>query len=397
VDRSWDTLRHRFDTASRWMAVATAFSLVVSTALCTVTMVLFLGFWIASGHYREKLIQISAKPIARWSWVLLIMLVLGVLYSSATFPQALHTLRSYQELLYMPLLLTAFNDPKWQRRGYYAFLIAMLLTLALSYAKLLGWLPLGPFGEEFTVFKGRIAHSLLMAYTIYLLAQHFTQDPPRRWLWGLLIALSLGNLLFMIGGRSGHLVFFALIMLFMYQHWRWRGLLFSTLLVATVALLVYHTSDPFQKRMRQMMSDITEDQPGAITAGRLRLEFYANTLRLIARHPWLGGGTGSFAPEYAKLAEERALYPTQNPHNEFLLITTQLGVVGLALLLLLGYRQWRLSYALRPEFIAAAQGLIVTIGVGSLFNSLLLDFTEGHFYACLTGIYYGSFNSKWST
>jgi O-antigen ligase len=209
--------------------------------------------------------------------------------------------------------------------------------------------------------------------------------------------LSLGNLLFMIGGRSGHLVFFALIMLFMYQHWRWRGLLFSTLLVATVTLLVYHTSDPFQKRMRQMMSDITEDQPDAITAGRLRLEFYANTLRLIARHPWLGGGTGSFVPEYAKLAQERALYPTQNPHNEFLLITTQLGLVGLALLLLLGYRQWRLSYALRPEFIAAAQGLIVTIGVGSLFNSLLLDFTEGHFYACLTGIYYGSFNSKWST
>jgi hypothetical protein len=52
---AWATLRHRFDTAGRWMAVATAFSLVVSTALCTVTMVLFLGFWIASGHYREKL------------------------------------------------------------------------------------------------------------------------------------------------------------------------------------------------------------------------------------------------------------------------------------------------------------------------------------------------------
>jgi hypothetical protein len=61
---SWDTLRHRFGTASRWMAVATAFSLVVSTALCTVTMVLFLAFWIASSHYREKLSQIQARPLA---------------------------------------------------------------------------------------------------------------------------------------------------------------------------------------------------------------------------------------------------------------------------------------------------------------------------------------------
>jgi O-antigen ligase len=377
------------------MAVATAFSLVVSTALCTVTMVLFLAFWIASGHYREKLSQIQARPLALCSLALLMMLVIGVLYSSATLPQALHTLHSYRELLYIPLLLTAFNDQQWQRRGYYAFLIAMLLILILSYAKFLGWLPLGPPGQEYTVFKGRIAHSLLMAYTIYLGAQHFIQEPRRRWLWGLLIGLGLVNLLFMIGGRTGYLVFFALIILFMYQYWRWRGLVISGLLVVGVATLAYHTSDPFHQRIGQMISDITEDQPpGTVTPGRLRLEFYANTLSLIARHPWLGGGTGSFTPEYARLVQEKNLYPSNNPHNEFLLITTQIGLVGLALLLLLGYRQWRLSYALRPEFIAAAQGLVVTLAVGSLFNSLLLDFTEGHFYACLTGIYYGSFNSK---
>jgi hypothetical protein len=68
---AWATLRHRFDTAGRWMAVATAFSFVVSTALCTVTMVLFLGFWIASGHYREKLSQIQARPLAFCSLALL--------------------------------------------------------------------------------------------------------------------------------------------------------------------------------------------------------------------------------------------------------------------------------------------------------------------------------------
>ena len=392
---SWDTLRHRFDTASRWMAVATAFSLVVSTALCTVTMILFLGFWIASGHYREKLSQSQARPLALCSLALLAMLVIGVLYSAATLPQALDTLGSYRELLYLPLLLTAFGDQKWQRRGYYAFLAAMLLVLTLSYAKLVGWLPLGPPGQEYTVFKGRITYSLLMAYAVYLWAQHFMHDTRRRWLWGLSIALGLINLLFMIGGRTGYLVFFALIILFMYQYWHWRGLLLSGLLVVGVTTLAYHTSDPFQQRMGQMISDITEDQPpGTITPGRLRLEFYANTLSLIARHPWLGGGTGSFVPEYAELVQEKHLYPTNNPHNEFLLITTQIGLVGLALLLLLGYRQWRLSYALRPEFIAAAQGLVVTLAVGSLFNSLLLDFTEGHFYACLTGIYYGSFNRK---
>jgi len=390
----WNSLRRRCDEASRWMAVATAFSLVVSTALCTITMVLFLVFWTASGGYRAKLARIRAQPIALWSSALLLMLMLGVVYSSASLDQSFDTLRSYRELLYIPLLLTAFNEEQWQRRGYYAFLVAMALTLILSYCKPFGWLPLGPPKQEYTVFKGRIAHGLLMAYATYLWAEHFMQQGRWRWLWGILAVLGLVNLLLMIGGRTGYFVFFALIVLFMYRHWRWQGLLASGLVVVGLALVASYTSDIFQARMEEMVNDLKRPEAKVITSGGVRLEFYNNTLGIIMRHPVLGGGTGSFIPEYAELAREKALYPTDNPHNEFLLITTQVGLLGLVLLLMLGYRQWRISYGLRPEYIAAAQGLVVTMAVGSLFNSLLLDFTEGHFYALLTGICYGSFKSK---
>ncbi len=394
MDWSWNILRRRFDQAGRWMAVATAFSLVVSTALCTLTMTLFLVCWIASGGYQTKLTQIRAQPIALWSLALLVMLVLGVVYSSATLAQALNTLRSYRELLYIPLLLTAFSEQQWQRRGYYAFLTAMGLTLILSYCKLFGWPPLGPPEQEYTVFKGRIAHGLLMAYAIYLWAEHFMQQGRWRWLWGILVVLGLVNLLLMIGGRTGYFVFFFLIVLFMYRHWRWRGLFASGLVVVGLVLVASYTSDPFRARMGEMVSDLKDPEAPKVTPGRLRLEFYTNTLALIMRHPAIGGGTGSFIPEYAALAKERGLYPTHNPHSEFLLITTQVGLVGLVLLLILGYCQWRMSYGLSPEFTGAAQGLVVTMAVGSLFNSLLLDFTEGHFYAFLTGICYGSFKGK---
>lgn len=387
----WNSLRRRCDEASRWMAVATAFSLVVSTALCTITMVLFLVFWIASGGYRAKLARIRAQPIALWSSALLLMLMLGVVYSSASLDQALDTLRSYRELLYIPLLLTVFNEEQWQRRGYYAFLVAMALTLILSYCKLFGWPSLGPPKQEYTVFKGRIAHGLLMAYATYLWTEHFMPRGRWRWLWGTLAALGVVNLLLMIGGRTGHVVFFALIVLFMYRHWRWQGLLASGLVVVGLALVASYTSDIFRARMGAMVNDLNRPEAKVITSGGVRLEFYRNTLGLIMRHPVLGGGTGSFIPEYAELAKEKALYPTNNPHNEFLLITTQVGLLGLVLLLMLGYRQWRMSYGLRPEYVAAAQGLVVTMAVGSLFNSLLLDSTEGHFYALLTGICFGSF------
>src|SRR5919106_2228740 len=176
---SWDSLHPRLDRAAKWMAVATSFSLVVSTALCSVTMILFLGFWIAAGCYREKLRLIRANPIALWSVALFMMFFVGILYSSASVAESLETLRKYRELLYIPLLLTAFNEPQWQRRGYYAFFIAVASMLLLSYAKLLGLLPLGPPEQEYTVFKNRIAHSILMAYLIYLSAQHFMHNS--RW------------------------------------------------------------------------------------------------------------------------------------------------------------------------------------------------------------------------
>jgi hypothetical protein len=38
--------------------------------------------------------------------------------------------------------------------------------------------------------------------------------------------------------------------------------------------------------------------------------------------------------------------------------------------------------------------LVLTIAVGSLFNSLLLDHTEGLLYAWLTGLLYGGLQSR---
>jgi len=41
-----------------------------------------------------------------------------------------------------------------------------------------------------------------------------------------------------------------------------------------------------------------------------------------------------------------------------------------------------------------AQGLVVAIAVGCLFNSLLLDSTEGHLFALFVGIYYANLKQR---
>jgi uncharacterized membrane protein YccC len=68
----------------------------------------------------------------------------------------------------------------------------------------------------------------------------------------------------------------------------------------------------------------------------------------------------------------------------------QLVRVGLALLLHVFYQQWRLAPRLpAPMETNLARGMVIAIAMGCLFNSLLLDHTEGLLFAWLTGLLFG--------
>ena len=78
---------------------------------------------------------------------------------------------------------------------------------------------------------------------------------------------------------------------------------------------------------------------------------------------------------------------TVNPHNEYLLLTVQTGVIGLACLLFLFFRQWRSAVLLEtPQDRHLARGLVLTFVIGCLFNSLLIDHTEGLLFAWMSGL-----------
>ncbi|MHB1544252.1 MAG: O-antigen ligase family protein [Gammaproteobacteria bacterium] len=77
--------------------------------------------------------------------------------------------------------------------------------------------------------------------------------------------------------------------------------------------------------------------PSANSIGN-RIALWDVALRLFARHPWLGGGTGSFA-SYADQAERQRLVPPvvwnyQHAHNDFLNQLATEGLLGFAALLL---------------------------------------------------------------
>jgi O-antigen ligase len=121
----------------------------------------------------------------------------------------------------------------------------------------------------------------------------------------------------------------------------------------------------------------------------MRLEAASNSLKIVRQYPLLGAGTGGFAAAYAKQVERTSMIPLGQPENQYLLTTVQLGAVGLAALIALFASQWHLAARLATRTDTdLARGLVLTMAVGCLFNSFLLDHTEALFYAWLSGLLY---------
>ena len=104
-----------------------------------------------------------------------------------------------------------------------------------------------------------------------------------------------------------------------------------------------------------------------------------------------GVGTGGFPHAYAQRIQGTAMQPTYNPHNQYLLVTAQLGIVGLGLLLFLLLQQWRCASRLPSELDRTlARGLELTYIVTGLFSSPLIDHAESLLFAWLSGLLFAA-------
>lgn len=381
---------------TRWIAVALGFSIPISVALDNVLAALLLLAWIASGDWRRKFDLIRRNPVAVIAGVLFLAYLAGAAYSIGSAKDILHALDKASVLLLIPLLASISLGENARKYALRAFEIALGLTLILSFLVWLGVVPQGGFIKgtpaDAVVFKLRITHSILMAFGAYLFAMEARTASDRRVqaAFAILAAAAAFNVLFMVEGRTGQLVFLALLFCFLIQTLRLRGLLVAAMasgLIAAAAWFVPQST--LHQRTALAFKEITEWRPGEPSATSVgqRLEFYRNSLGIVREHPIFGVGTGGFPEAYARTVRGTGLAVTQNPHNEYVMITVQLGVIGLGLLLGLWVMQWRLAAVLPGAADGQiARALVLTLATASLVSSTLIDHTEGLFYAWLSGV-----------
>ena len=336
------------------LLVLLAFFIPLSTSAVSVLAVLIVLFWLLEGDYKRKLSEIVSNKVCVAVLLYLALYVIGLLWSS-DISAGVGVLKRHWKIFLMPVFLTALPIEN-RRKVIYSFLAGLLVMVAGTYLALFDLFHYGGVTPEHpTRNLYHVVYNPMLAFGCYLVIHEFLWgERSARWrgfLGGLALVMILN--MFITEGRAGQVAFFVLMTVIFLQLFKKRILWGISLAVILLPLLFtagYNLSPNFQNRMDKAWLEISTFNSNPQTSIGYRIQFWKTSWEIFKRNPLIGVGTSDFKRDYALMNFE--MYPrlplwfpsTDNPHNQYVLVACQLGLLGLAALLGIFFMQLRHAY-----------------------------------------------------
>jgi O-antigen ligase len=355
------------DKTYQYLLISLAFLIPLTVSGANTIIVIICFLWVFSGDYKAKYNQIMSSKLMIASIVFYCLHVIGMLWTE-DIQWGLHILhKMWYFLLFFPIL---FNIVQRKYINYYlsAFLLAIALTEIASY---LVWFELvEPFKnasvQNPTPFMSHISYNPILAFSIYLvLHKVFFNKKLTNLVFSFysFFAISMIINMFITGGRAGQVAFFVMLSILIFQIFdkqRIKSLLVILIMIPSIFITAYQFSDLFKTRVDSSIVEALSYPNIDISGGSknynsvgLRINFAKNSLEVIKQNPIIGIGTGDFPSEYKKINQINSpnFENADHPHNMYILITTQLGLIGLVSMLSIFYYQIKLSFYSSNRFI----------------------------------------------
>lgn len=378
-------LTTRIESVGLYSLIASCFFIPFSSSLMGATTILALICWVVSGKVKELPQLLLTNKLTLLASALFLLLVAGVFYSPAETGDALSALKKYRELILFVMAVSYLhNEENKAILAEKTFAAGSILLLSISYSMYFGLVPTEKFGYS-TVYH--ITHSFFMAILAFWALQKTIASAKFRLFWCFIFITTCINLFYIAPGRTGMLVFIILTILTIFQHLSLKKALIGMLLCGGAIGAILISSENFSTRLQQAVVEIENYQPGSSrTSLGMRFDWWHNSIALIKERPLLGHGTGSFEDEQKRLIKGTKTMKSDNPHNEYLLLGVQVGLVGVALYLSLLGGLFGASYKKKKPYNFLLQGVVLAMFCGCLMNSFLFDSHQGHFFAILSAI-----------
>lgn len=381
-----------------FIAAFTAFALPISTAATSIGNALVLIASLAILLARTQPDSGARLRLATTVFILALIgwVALSLLWTDAAQHDALKDLVKYGKLLVIPGMIVLLPRRRDALLALGCYAVAQAFVVLSSWLLYFGidlpWVPNADRMTAAVVYTDYISQSIMTA-TFAALCWVLRDSAPGRFGPAVAVAIALAALLdtlFLLPGRSGWVVAAALAT--MIAWWQLPRRLKACAVLAPLLLAgLLLASDMGRERLGKVIDETDRyvEQGAEQTSSGERLNFWRRSLTSIGRHPLIGTGVGSWQLRYHELEggePPEGTRNTRNPHNEYLLLGVQTGLVGVLLFVALLAAVWRDGRRFDKATAHAVMLLTASLAVGSLFNSALFDGAKGRFFCIVAGL-----------
>ena len=345
---------NNLDKVYQYLLIALAFIFPLTVAGGNLVIGIIVLIWLLSGNYQAKFNQIINNKLAVLSILFFSLHVLGLIWTD-DIKWGLTIVKKMSDFLFLLPILLTITKKEYIKYYISAFILAMTLTEVLSYLvwfEIIGPLHRATVGNP-TPTMSHISYNPYLTFGIYLISHELLRNKSLSTIskyFYAFFALTMSINMFITGGRAGQVMFFAMITILIFQYYnpkRIKAAILTMIIVPSIFMSAYSLSPQFNNRVNAAVDDIsayTNEETSNNSIGQ-RITYTINSFKIIQQNPLFGVGTGDFPSEYKKVHVKNMSDAglTVNPHNMYLLIAVQLGLLGLASMLLIFYHQLKFS------------------------------------------------------
>jgi len=325
-----------------------------------------------------------------------VLLLVGILYPLVDMQTYLSSILNWRKFLLLPIGFILFQNHKIQKDKalkivYYAIFGLTIINLIYK-SNILNFFKPGIIAYQIgtTSSEGMfVAVALAIALTSAL--NNANASMTEKILKYSAAAYFIFYIILFTTGRSGYLamliVLAFMLMKFIASHTSRKQIMSVVLLVSGVllAITLLMKSETSSNRIKQAIVEFQQSEKNAnenvVTSIGQRVIFWKNTLQMVPEYFLAGAGTGSFKAAYAKQVSDKSGLEgavTQDPHNQYLKILIEQGILGLVVFIAILFRSLFQKKFKEEHYMLGASVICVWM-VTSSFNAHFSTFMEGTF------------------
>tara|TARA_Y100001954_G_C15753725_1_gene575134 strand:- start:176 stop:1351 length:1176 start_codon:yes stop_codon:yes gene_type:complete len=336
-------MRYKANSILQSLFVLLGITIPVSVAATNIVLGLIIFLWIFEGNIRFKINSMFSKKWIIFLFIFFCWNILGMLWGE-NHNNSAWIFQRLALLILLPVLITVNFKKSTIKNSIVVLLSTLVCVSVIAILQDLNYI--NHLSEYFSFINSRNVvfttynyHNIILAFGFLLSFLYFNNRKNCLWIHALIIC-SYFTSIFQEAGRAGQLLIicYSVYYIIFFNKNKLLRLVFFLFAFTFVQVLAYNFSDTYKNRLDTTYFRLSNIDKKEVQQKEPRFVLASWTINEFIQKPILGHGTGSFKYNFDNGPAFREGYSRHmTPHNNYLFILYELGLIGFILLVLIFY------------------------------------------------------------